>query len=110
MPIIICWFQQNLGGHHRRAIGSAWQIGFGNIGGIIATYVFLKQDAPRYTRGYSVCLAFSCLSAVACVGYAGACWRQNRLRDRTPATVGGAGGEREEVEAGDLAGSYRYLL
>ncbi len=27
MPIIVCWFNMNLGGHHRRAIGSAWQIG-----------------------------------------------------------------------------------
>jgi hypothetical protein len=27
MPITICWFNMNLGGHHRRAIGSAWQIG-----------------------------------------------------------------------------------
>jgi MFS family permease len=27
MPIMICWFNMNLGGHHRRAIGSAWQIG-----------------------------------------------------------------------------------
>lgn len=33
MPIIVCWFQMNLGGHHRRAVGTAWQVGFGNIGG-----------------------------------------------------------------------------
>lgn len=32
MPIVVCWFNQNLGGHHRRAVGSAWQVGFGNIG------------------------------------------------------------------------------
>ncbi|KAJ4357778.1 High-affinity nicotinic acid transporter [Didymosphaeria variabile] len=32
MPVIVCWFNMNLGGHHRRAIGSAWQVGFGNIG------------------------------------------------------------------------------
>jgi predicted MFS family arabinose efflux permease len=31
MPIVVCWFQMNLGGHRRRAIGSAWQIGFGNL-------------------------------------------------------------------------------
>ena len=36
MPIIVCWFTMNLGGHHRRAVGTGWQIGFGNIGGIIA--------------------------------------------------------------------------
>jgi MFS family permease len=34
MPVIVCWFNMNLGGHHRRAVGSAWQVGFGNIGGM----------------------------------------------------------------------------
>lgn len=29
MPVIVCWFNMNLGGHHRRAVGTAWQIGFG---------------------------------------------------------------------------------
>lgn len=32
MPVIVCWFSMNLGGHHRRAVGTAWQVGFGNIG------------------------------------------------------------------------------
>jgi MFS family permease len=27
MPVVVCWFNMNLGGHHRRAVGSAWQIG-----------------------------------------------------------------------------------
>lgn len=27
MPVIVCWFNMNLGGHRRRAIGTAWQIG-----------------------------------------------------------------------------------
>ncbi len=26
MPVIVCWFTMNLGGHHRRAVGTAWQI------------------------------------------------------------------------------------
>lgn len=30
MPVLICWYTMNLGGHRRRSIGSAWQIGFGN--------------------------------------------------------------------------------
>jgi MFS family permease len=25
MPIIVCWFNMNLGGHHRRAVGTAWR-------------------------------------------------------------------------------------
>jgi MFS transporter, ACS family, DAL5 transporter family protein len=38
MPIIVCWYNMNLGGHHRRAVGTAWQIGFGNTGGIIGKH------------------------------------------------------------------------
>lgn len=30
MPIIVCWYTMNLGGHRRRSVGTAWQIGFGN--------------------------------------------------------------------------------
>jgi 5-aminolevulinate synthase len=30
MPVVVCWFAMNLGGHRRRSIGTAWQVGFGN--------------------------------------------------------------------------------
>lgn len=84
MPVIVCWFNMNLGGHHRRAVGSAWQVGFGNIGGIIATYAFIDTDAPRYTKGYAICLAFLCLSGFSCCVYAFAVTRENRKRDKAP--------------------------
>ncbi len=40
-------------GHHRRAVGSAWQIGFGNIGGIIAVsnHPQLQCYLSTYTVG-----------------------------------------------------------
>ena len=88
MPVIVCWFNMNLGGHHRRAVGTAWQVGFGNIGGIIATYAFLSTDAPYYAKGYSICLAFLCLSAFSCCLYAAAVTMQNRQRIKTPVDVG----------------------
>ncbi len=84
MPVIVCWFNMNLGGHHRRSIGSAWQVGFGNIGGIIATYAFIQKDAPEYIMGYGICLGFLGLSAVSCSIYAVSVVAQNRNRDRSP--------------------------
>ncbi|KAG9232513.1 major facilitator superfamily domain-containing protein [Amylocarpus encephaloides] len=108
MPVIVCWFNMNLGGHHRRSVGSAWQVGFGNIGGIIATYAFLQKDSPRYTKGYAICLAFLCLSALSCCAYAAAVASQNRKRDRTPVDVGLT--EYEKTELGDMSPDYRYLL
>ncbi|KAI9671550.1 MAG: hypothetical protein M1817_003602 [Caeruleum heppii] len=108
MPVIVCWFNMNLGGHHRRSVGSAWQIGFGNIGGIIATYSFLSTDAPLYRKGYSICIAFICLSAASCAAYFLAVFAQNRSRDRSPTDLGLT--EYEKTEKGDLSPDYRYLL
>jgi len=108
MPVIVCWFNLNLGGHHRRAVGTAWQIGFGNIGGIIATYAFQMKDAPQYRRGYSICIGFVCLSAVSCCVYFVACWVQNRNRDRSPKDLSLT--EFEKTEKGDMSPDYRYLL
>lgn len=39
----------NLGGHHRRAVGTAWQIGFGNIGGIIATVRAIPSQRTHFS-------------------------------------------------------------
>lgn len=108
MPVIVCWFNMNLGGHHRRSVGSAWQVGFGNIGGIIATYSFLGTDAPRYRRGYSICIAFICFSALSCAAYFWAVLTQNQTRDRASTNMGMT--DEEKTEKGDMSPDYRYLL
>ncbi|CAL5872171.1 uncharacterized protein PFLUO_LOCUS6429 [Penicillium psychrofluorescens] len=107
MPVIVCWFAMNLGGHHRRSVGTAWQIGFGNIGGIIAAYSFQTQDAPQYRPGFIICISFICLSAASCVVYLVALRFENRKRDKAavdPATMN----EEEEEFLGDMAPTYRY--
>jgi hypothetical protein len=98
----------NLGGHHRRSVGSAWQIGFGNLGGIIATFAFLAEDAPKYITGYSICFAFTSLSIISCVIYGFGCWSANRHRERTPVDIGLT--DYEKTELGDMNPDYRYLL
>lgn len=75
---LVCWYVMNLRGHAERSIGSAWLIGFGNIGGIVATFLFVKKDAPYYHPGYSVCLAMAALCVVSCAGYGLLIWRQRR--------------------------------
>lgn len=98
----------NLGGHHRRAVGSAWQIGFGNIGGIIAVFAFLSKDAPYYLTGYSICLAFTTLSILACISYLIGCMVANRHREKAAIDVGLT--EYEKTELGDMSPDYRYML
>lgn len=107
MPVIVCWFNMNLGGHHRRAVGTAWQVGFGNIGGIIATYSFLSKDSPEFKPGYAICVGFICLSAVSCCAYAALVTWENRRRARTARP---ALSEYEKTELGDLNPEFRYML
>lgn len=130
MPVIVCWFTMNLGGHRRRSIGTAWQIGFGNsehssfscllpctmvtdmkpVGGIISTYSFLEKDAPLYRPGYIISLSFLCFSAALCIAYLVSIWYENGKRARAlgdgTATVPT---EEEKERLGDLAPDYRYL-
>ncbi len=70
----------NLNGHTQRSIGTAWMIGFGNTGGIVATLCFLSQDAPLYHLGYSICMGATCLGVLAVVLYAGLVILENNAR------------------------------
>ncbi|TFK45294.1 MFS transporter [Heliocybe sulcata] len=119
MPLLVCWFNTNLAGHLRRSVGSAWQVGFGNIGGIIASYSFPSSDGPRYTRGYSISLAFVCLSILSSTAYCIGITMENRRRDRIQreeregsvekGEKGSMGSERRQRGEGDLDVAYRYL-
>ncbi|GJE84711.1 MFS general substrate transporter [Phanerochaete sordida] len=109
MPVIVCWYATNLAGHRRRAVGTGWQVGFGNIGGIIAAYSFLSKDAPKYSTGYSICISFVCLSMVACTAYFLHMSWLNRKRDREQDNGPHLSWE-EKQELGDLNPDYRYLL
>ncbi|PGH13944.1 hypothetical protein AJ79_03359 [Helicocarpus griseus UAMH5409] len=113
MPIIVCWFAMNLGGHKRRSVGTAWQIAFGNIGGIIATYAFLEKDAKIFYRpGYSISVAFICLSGAMCIVYLLLLLHRNRSRDKKAAVDATVVADQAAADPhlGDLSPSYRYQL
>ena len=65
-PITLVWLQNNMGGHYKRSIGAAMQIGFGNCGGIIASNIYLTNQKPRYPVGYGVSLGLLWLCGLAC--------------------------------------------
>ncbi|KIW67122.1 hypothetical protein PV04_06395 [Phialophora macrospora] len=75
---ILCWYTMNCHESQTRAIGSAFQVSFGNIGSIIATYSFLKTDAPEFKTGSRICIGFLCLAFIACLAYFVACVTENR--------------------------------
>jgi len=100
MPIILCWFNMNVRGHVNRAISLGYQVGFGNIGGIISSFSFLAKDAPRYTRGYSICTGFICLAIFSSTAYFFVVVSENRKKER----------QAENSDPDDASSTYRLLL
>lgn len=81
LPVCLAWVCNNMGGHYKRAISSAAQIGVGNIGGIVASIVFGDpRDAPTYYMGYGVSLALVWVCIFSCTVLFFYLRRENRIR------------------------------
>jgi hypothetical protein len=80
-PITLVWLSNNLAGHYKRGVGAAMQVGLGNIGGIVASNVFLQNQAPEYPLGFGMALGLIWLCVISACLFAGYLIRENRLRD-----------------------------
>ncbi|KAK0935149.1 hypothetical protein LTR29_013249 [Friedmanniomyces endolithicus] len=81
-PITLGWINNTMGGHYKRSVASAFQVGFGNIGGIIASNIFITNQAPLYKTGYGVSLALIWVTALSCTGLLVGLMVENRKRER----------------------------
>lgn len=110
MPLVVCWAALNFGSHIRKSVGTAWQIGFGNIGGIIATFIFLSSDAPFYKRGLGTSLGGVVFSMICSVAYFFLCHRMNKIK-KTEAYQQefAAMSEIDQIKAGDRNPTFEYL-
>ncbi|KAH8689165.1 major facilitator superfamily domain-containing protein [Talaromyces proteolyticus] len=79
-PVAVVWLANNFSGHYKRAVGLAIQIGFGNIGGIIASNIFVSNEAPRYFVGYGVSLAMMIFCGIMSSVYAFGLTVENKRR------------------------------
>lgn len=52
------WTLNNLAGQEKRAMGIAFMITMGNLGGIVGSFIFRDDEKPRYPTGWGSCLGF----------------------------------------------------
>ncbi|KAI4127440.1 MAG: hypothetical protein LQ338_003210 [Usnochroma carphineum] len=81
-PLALVWMNNNLGGHCKRGIGAAMQIGLGNLGGIIASNIYITDQAPTFPVGFGTSLALSWLTAIGCTVFFLGLWQENGKRER----------------------------
>lgn len=58
IPLGMAWNSGNIGGSLKRGTGIAMQVMGGNCGGIIASYVYISRDGPRFITGHSILIGF----------------------------------------------------
>ena len=81
-PIIIIWLANNMGGRYKRSVAAAMQIGFGNIGGIIASNIYETSEAPKYPTGYGVSLGLLYMALAAAIAMLIGLKLENNKRER----------------------------
>lgn len=80
-PVVLVWVTNNMGGHYKRSISSAMQVGFGNIGGIIASNIYITKEAPLYVSGYATSLGLLWLCGLASTALLIGLSIENKRRD-----------------------------
>ncbi|KAL8785862.1 MAG: hypothetical protein Q9195_008457 [Heterodermia aff. obscurata] len=109
-PVEVVWLTNNLGGHYKRAIGTAIQIAMGNMSGFVASNIFIEAQAPRYPVGYGVALAMTGVAGgAAAVLYQGL-KRENNKRDRGERDHRLGLGKEELDNIGDDHPQFRFAL
>ncbi|KAH8552660.1 major facilitator superfamily domain-containing protein [Umbelopsis sp. PMI_123] len=81
IPAMLSWFTNNIGGHTKRGVATAFIISIGNVGGAIGGQVYRSTDAPFYTTGHAVCLALMCTSLITTLTFKYLLNRENKRRD-----------------------------
>lgn len=102
VPAILAYQSNNIRSQSKRAVGSALQIGFGAIGGILASTTFRQKDAPRYATGLWVSAGLQLYMLAVLVATTLFFWKKNKQADTKTAN-----GELAEVE-GQVGFRYTY--
>lgn len=81
-PVVLVWLNNNMGGHYKRSLSAAMQIGFGNCGGIVASNIYITTQAPTYPIGFGVSLALMLICGLFCTVLLIGLRMENIKRDR----------------------------
>jgi hypothetical protein len=110
-PAGSAWISSNLAGSSKRAIGIAFNICLGNLGGIVGSYMFLDKEAPGYHTGFGTGLAFVATGVIITMLLAFAYKTVNKRRDLlSEDEVRNQYTEEQLAKMGDESPMFRYKL
>lgn len=81
LSLTVAWNSNNHGGHVKRAVAIAFVSGMANCGGIIGSQIYRAEDAPKYIKGHTICVAMMAAACVLSFSTKMALARENKKRD-----------------------------
>jgi hypothetical protein len=90
----------------------AMQVGIGNLGGAIASYIFLPRDSPQYRAGHGALVGLCAMAGILSTFMTFYLRRENARRDRTHKRPEDYTAAEKEAERhlGDNASFFRYMV
>ncbi|KAK0622202.1 putative transporter [Lasiodiplodia hormozganensis] len=111
LPGLNAWNISNLAGPEKRSIGIGWLICAGNVGGVIGSYIYIDDEAPKYPTGYGTSFGFAAAGIVACFALEFALWTINKKNSRhTEEQIRAQYSDEELEKMGDRSPLFRYTL
>jgi MFS family permease len=105
------WAANNLAPSSRRAIGVAFNICVGNIGGVIGSYMYLESEKPKYYTGFGLSLAFGATGFIVAflleLSYK---WGNSKKARQSEDEIRGQYTDQELLAMGDKSPLFRYTL
>ncbi|PBP17332.1 hypothetical protein BUE80_DR011898 [Diplocarpon rosae] len=113
IPLGLAWNGNNIGGSLKRGTGIAMQVMGGNCGGIIASYVYLTRDGPRYIKGHALLIGIIGMAFFLTLFLNMYLRFENARRDKAERDMGteySEGEKRAHMELADNAPWFRYTV
>lgn len=80
LPSANAWILSNLAGPEKRAMGIAWLVSLGNLGGIPGSFIFKPDEAPRYPTAYIASFSIAAAGMASCLALEFGYWSINKRR------------------------------
>jgi hypothetical protein len=64
IPVVVSWGANNVGGSLKKGVATAIIVSVGNAGGVVSSFIYPKEDRPRYYKGHAICLAYCVLAVI----------------------------------------------
>jgi MFS family permease len=105
------WVSNNIVSSSRRAVGLAFVMSVGSLGGLTGSFIYIEAQAPHFYLGYNMSCGFACLGLALALVLMVSYWKENQRRQRLDHdNIQAAYSEKELHEMGEANPLFRFTL